>query len=80
MPLTKAHELVVVSGDGRRAYLTGGNLLTGGWNGLTVIDLEDVGYPRDRRARRAARRRAALRGSGVAVVLGGLGVRVRVKS
>ena len=40
VPLTKAHELVVVSRDGRRAYLTGGNLLTGGWNGLTVVDLE----------------------------------------
>lgn len=40
VPLTRAHELVVVSADGRRAYLTGGNLLTGGWNGLTVVDLE----------------------------------------
>jgi DNA-binding beta-propeller fold protein YncE len=40
LPLSKAHELVTVSQDGRRAYLTGGNLLTGGWNGLTVVDLQ----------------------------------------
>lgn len=40
VPLTRAHELVVVTNDGRRAYLTGGNLLAGGWNGLTLVDLE----------------------------------------
>jgi DNA-binding beta-propeller fold protein YncE len=40
VPLTRAHELVVVTNDGKRAYLTGGNLLTGGWNGLTLVDLE----------------------------------------
>jgi hypothetical protein len=39
VPLTKAHELVTVSQDGQRAYLTGGNLLSGGLNGLTVVDL-----------------------------------------
>jgi DNA-binding beta-propeller fold protein YncE len=40
VPLTKPHEMLAVSRDGRRAYLTGGYLLTGGWDGLTVVDLE----------------------------------------
>jgi len=39
VPLTKPHERIVVSPDGARAYLTGGYLLTGGWDGLTVVDL-----------------------------------------
>jgi YVTN family beta-propeller protein len=38
--LTKPHERIVLSQDGRRAFLTGGYLLTGGWNGLTVVDLD----------------------------------------
>lgn len=40
LPLRRAHELVALSPDGRYAYLSGGNLLDGGWNGLTVVDLE----------------------------------------
>jgi DNA-binding beta-propeller fold protein YncE len=39
VPLTRPHELVAVSRDGRRAFLTGGYLLNGGWDGLTVVDL-----------------------------------------
>ena len=40
VPLARPHEQVAVSRDGRRAFLTGGYLLTGGWDGLTVVDLE----------------------------------------
>lgn len=40
LSLSKPHELIAVSPDGRRAYLTGGYLLTGGWDGLTVVDLD----------------------------------------
>ena len=40
VPLSRPHELIAVSRDGRRTFLTGGYLLTGGWDGLTVIDLE----------------------------------------
>jgi DNA-binding beta-propeller fold protein YncE len=40
VPLARPHEQVAISRDGRRAYLTGGYLLTGGWDGLTVVDLE----------------------------------------
>lgn len=40
VPLVRPHEQVALSRDGRRAYLTGGYLLTGGWDGLTVVDLE----------------------------------------
>jgi streptogramin lyase len=39
LPLDKAHERVAVSPDGRFAYLTGGYLL-GGWDGMTVVDLD----------------------------------------
>jgi DNA-binding beta-propeller fold protein YncE len=39
LPLTRPHELIALSRDGRRAFLTGGYLLTGGWDGLTVVDL-----------------------------------------
>jgi hypothetical protein len=39
VPLAKPHERIAVSTDGMTAYLTGGYLLTGGWDGLTVIDL-----------------------------------------
>jgi DNA-binding beta-propeller fold protein YncE len=38
--LAKPHERIAVSRDGRRALLTGGYLLSGGWDGLTVVDLE----------------------------------------
>ena len=41
IPLAKPHERVVVRRDGRRAFLTGGYLLTGGWDGITVVDLEN---------------------------------------
>ena len=41
VPLARAHEDVSLSGDGSRAYLTGGYLLgRGAWDGLTVIDVE----------------------------------------
>jgi DNA-binding beta-propeller fold protein YncE len=40
VPLTKPHERIALSQDGRRAFLTGGYLLTGGWNGITVVDLD----------------------------------------
>jgi DNA-binding beta-propeller fold protein YncE len=39
LPLRRPHERVAVSPDGRWAYLTGGYLLGGGWDGLTVVDL-----------------------------------------
>jgi len=41
IPLTKPHENVVVSPDGRYAYVTGGYTFAGGgWDGITVVDLE----------------------------------------
>jgi len=40
LPLARPHEKVVVSPDGRWAYLTGGYLLPGGWDGLTIVDLQ----------------------------------------
>lgn len=40
VPLTRPHERIVLSQDGRRAFLTGGYLLTGGWDGITIVDLE----------------------------------------
>jgi DNA-binding beta-propeller fold protein YncE len=39
VPLGRAHERVAVSPGGRFAYLTGGYLL-GGWDGITVVDLQ----------------------------------------
>lgn len=40
MPLTRAHEKVLVSPDGQQAFLSGGYLLDGGWDGITVMDLQ----------------------------------------
>lgn len=40
IPLIEAHEKIIISPDGRYAYLSGGYLLNGGWNGLTVVDLQ----------------------------------------
>lgn len=40
IPLTRPHEMVAFSLDGTQAYLTGGYLLEGGWEGITVLDLE----------------------------------------
>jgi YVTN family beta-propeller protein len=40
IPLSRPHEKVAISPDGRYAYLTGGYLLTGGWDGLTIYDLQ----------------------------------------
>lgn len=40
LPLTREHELIAVSPDGVWAYLTGGYLLNGGWNGITLVHLE----------------------------------------
>ncbi|MCH7913808.1 MAG: hypothetical protein IH856_12365, partial [Deltaproteobacteria bacterium] len=39
IPLAKDHEQVILSADGRRAYLTGGFAL-GGHDELTVVDLK----------------------------------------
>lgn len=39
LPLNAEHEQIVLSGDDKRAYLTGGNSFTEGWNGISVIDL-----------------------------------------
>jgi DNA-binding beta-propeller fold protein YncE len=40
VPLARPHEDVALSGDGSRAYLTGGYLLgRGAWDGLTVLDV-----------------------------------------
>lgn len=55
MPLARPHEDITISLDGNYAYLTGGYLLTGGWEGLTVVDLQHrtsseltvAGYPLD---------------------------------
>ncbi|MGH2609759.1 MAG: YncE family protein, partial [Tepidiformaceae bacterium] len=40
IPLARPHEMVAFSLDGSEAYLTGGYLLDGGWEGVTVVDLE----------------------------------------
>jgi hypothetical protein len=53
--LIRPHEDIIVSPDGNYAYLTGGYLLAGGWEGLTVVDLHQrtfseltiAGYPLD---------------------------------
>lgn len=55
IPLARPHEDIAISPDGTYAYLTGGYLLTGGWEGLTVVDLQQrtagelvvAGYPLD---------------------------------
>jgi len=39
IPLNGDHEQIVLSDDGKIAYLTGGNSFTEGWNGISVIDL-----------------------------------------
>ncbi len=39
LALTRQHEHVLLSTDGTTAYLTGGQSYTGGWNGISVIDL-----------------------------------------
>ena len=46
IPLARPHELVAFSPDGTEAYLTGGYLLEGGWDGITVVDL-DSGQTRE---------------------------------
>jgi len=41
IPLQRPHEQVALSPDGRVAYLTGGfTFADGGWDGLTIVDLE----------------------------------------
>ena len=40
IPLNREHEQVAVSQDGRYAWLTGGQSFTGGWDGLSRVDLE----------------------------------------
>ncbi len=39
LPLNAEHEQIVLSGDDKTAYLTGGNSFTEGWDGISVIDL-----------------------------------------
>jgi streptogramin lyase len=40
IPLTRMHQMVASSADGRTAYLTGGvTYADTGWNGMTVVDL-----------------------------------------
>lgn len=39
-PLQRTHEEVALSSDGRYAYLTGGQSLSGGWDGISVFNLE----------------------------------------
>lgn len=40
LPLTRMHQMVASSADGRYAYLTGGvTYADTGWNGMTVVDL-----------------------------------------
>ena len=39
IPLPVDHEQIVLSDDGKTAYLTGGNSFTEGWNGISVIDI-----------------------------------------
>ena len=43
--LQRTHEAIALSPDGRYAYLTGGQSLSGGWDGLSVLDL-DTGVSR----------------------------------
>jgi len=41
IPLSRPHEQVALSPDGRLAYVTGGHsFANGGWDGLSVVDLE----------------------------------------
>lgn len=40
IPLKREHEQVIVSRDGRYAWLTGGQSFTGGWDGLSRVDLK----------------------------------------
>lgn len=43
VPLSRPHEWVAVRPDGREAYLTGGyTFANGGWDGLTIIDLQTL--------------------------------------
>ncbi len=42
LPLSRPHEQVAVSPDGRSAYITGGHsFANGGWDGVTILDLVD---------------------------------------
>lgn len=40
LPLDRPHEKIAISPDGRLAFLTGGYLLAGGWDGLTIFDIQ----------------------------------------
>lgn len=42
MPLKRPHEQLVLDANCRYAYLTGGEFLSGGWNGITVVDLKKL--------------------------------------
>ena len=39
LPLTRPHEMIALSADGGSAYLSGGYLLAGGWDGISIVDL-----------------------------------------
>ncbi len=40
IPLSKEHEQIAVNQDGRYAWLSGGQSFTGGWEGISRIDLK----------------------------------------
>jgi hypothetical protein len=41
IPLSRPHEQVALSPDGRLAYLTGGySFANAGWDGISVVDLQ----------------------------------------
>lgn len=43
VPLSRPHEWAAISPNGREAYLTGGyTFANGGWDGLTVVDLQTL--------------------------------------
>jgi hypothetical protein len=42
IPLSRPHEKLAISADGRYAYLGGGfSFANGGWDGLTIVDLAE---------------------------------------
>jgi DNA-binding beta-propeller fold protein YncE len=47
LPLDRAHEQVVVSRDGKHAYLSGGFTFHDGWSGITVVDLENLAVTKE---------------------------------
>ena len=71
LPLDRPHEDIIISPDGQTAFLTGGYLLAGGWEGLTAVDL-----------RQRTVRGRTLRSSGnpLCLATGGIACRPRLPS